>query len=355
MLNDIKEIRIEKTNQTRIGEFDENNLKFGREFTDHMFVADYHDGEWQDARIIPYQNLSLSPATSFIHYGQSIFEGLKAHKSENGEILVFRPDANWKRMNESAHRMCMAQLPRELFMDSIIKLLQLDSAWMPSAKGTSMYIRPFMFATEPFLGVKPSPSYRFMVILSPSGSYYSEPVRVKIEKHYARAMEGGVGSAKTSGNYAASLYPALQGMKEGYDQLIWTDAKDHERIEEAGTMNIMFVVDGKVITPKPSTSILDGITRQSVVQIARDWGYEVEQRTIYVKEILEAIQNGTLTEAFGVGTAATIAPIKTIGIDGVDYDLNPVDNRPFSQKMGAYLSDYKHGKVDDEYHWLVRV
>lgn len=355
MMSEVKSIKVEKTKNSKLKGLEEGDLKFGRTFTDHMLICDFENGEWKDPEIIPYQNISLDPSTSFIHYGQSIFEGLKAHKGPNGEILLFRPMANFARLNKSAERMSMAQLPEWTFTEGLKEIINLDKAWIPTGEESALYIRPFMFGTEAFLGVKASTSYRFMIILSPVGAYYSKPVKVKIEKHFSRAMSGGVGSAKTSGNYAASIYPAKKGLEEGYDQLIWTDAKDHNRIEESGTMNIMFVLDGKLITPKLSSSILPGITRDSILTIANDWGLEVEERDIYVDEIVKGIENGTLTEAFGVGTAATIAHIATIGHDGIDYDLPAIETREISNKLGEYLNDYKRGRIEDEHDWLMEI
>ncbi|MBD78727.1 MAG: branched chain amino acid aminotransferase [Crocinitomicaceae bacterium] len=355
MMSDVKSIKITKTIQSKLQDLDASNLKFGKSFTDHMLVCDFENGEWGDPQILPYQNISIDPSTSFIHYGQSIFEGLKAHKGQNGEILLFRPMANFERLNNSAERMCMAQLPEWVYEEGLKSIIDLDRDWIPDDENGALYIRPFMFGTEAFLGVKASASYRFMIILSPVGAYYSHPVKVKIEKYYSRAMEGGVGAAKTSGNYAASIYPAKKGMEEGYDQLIWTDAKNHEKIEESGTMNIMFVLDGKLITPKLGTSILPGITRDSILTIARDWGVETEERDVYVKEIIEGIESGKLSEAFGVGTAATIAHIETIGHDCIDYHLPSVESRSFSNKLSAYLNDYKRGRVEDRFGWLTEV
>ncbi len=355
MISEKIDIQIQPVPNSKLDSNEKLELQFGKTFTDHMFVADYENGKWGDLTIQPFQNIEMSPATSFIHYGQSIFEGLKAHATNDGEILIFRPEANAKRLNHSARRLCMAELPEEIFLEAIKTLVHMDRAWMPEGEESSLYIRPFMFGTEEFLGVKPSGRYRFMVILSPSGAYYSKPVRVKIETQFARAMEGGVGSAKTSGNYAASLFPAREGFAEGYDQLLWTDAKDHERIEESGTMNAMFVLDGKVITPKTSTSILSGITRDSILTIARDWGYIVEERDVLVSEIKEGLQNGKLTEAFGVGTAATIAHISEIGVDGTDHKLPEIAGREFSNKMAVYLNDLKRGRVSEYSDWLFKV
>lgn len=355
MMSDVKSIKIEKTTNSKLQSLAAGDLKFGKTFTDHMLICDFENGQWKEPEIIPYQNISIDPSTSFIHYGQSIFEGLKAHKGPNGEILLFRPMANFERLNKSADRMCMAKVPEWVYSEGLKEIINLDKDWIPSGEESALYIRPFLFGTEAFLGVKASSSYRFMIILSPVGAYYSKPVKVKIEKQYSRAMAGGVGSAKTSGNYAASIYPAKKGLEEGYDQLIWTDAKDHEKIEESGTMNVMFVLDDKLITPKLSSSILPGITRDSILTIARSWGLEVEERDVYVKEIVEGIKAGKLSEAFGVGTAATIAHIATIGYDGIDYDLPGIETREVSNKLAAYLNDYKRGRIEDKFGWLTEV
>jgi len=355
MISEDLDIKITTVAKSKLDAAEEIELQFGKTFTDHMFVADYENGEWTNLEIKPFQNIEMSPATSFIHYGQSIFEGLKAHATDEGDILIFRPQANAARLNASARRLCMAELPEDIFINSIKSLVDLDRKWMPKGESSSLYIRPFMFGTEEFLGVKPSGRYRFMVILSPSGAYYSKPVRVKIETKYSRAMEGGVGSAKTSGNYAASLLPAREGFKAGYDQLLWTDANTHTRIEESGTMNAMFILNGKLITPKTSTSILSGITRDSILTIARDWGYDVEERDVMVSELKAGLEKGILTEAFGVGTAATIAHISEIGIDGEDYILPSVKDREFSNKMANFLNNLKRGREEDPNHWLFKV
>lgn len=352
---DALKIRVEKVAKSKLEVINETDLKFGKQFTDHMFVADFENGEWKNASIIPYGNISLNPATSFIHYGQSIFEGLKAHKGQNGEILIFRPDMNLERMNQSANRLSMAQIPSELFMSALRELVNLDKDWVPSGEESSLYIRPFMFGTEPFLGVKASDSYRFMIILSPSGRYYATPVKVKIEKHFVRAAKGGTGFAKAAGNYAASLRPAQLAKADGYDQLIWTDAQEHKYIEEAGTMNIMFVINDALVTPALSGSILPGVTRDSILQIARSWGMKVEERQVSVDELVQAMEQGTLSEAFGAGTAATISHIRTIGHEGIDYDLPHVEDGPVANKIKSYLNDFKRGRVEDTFGWNMKV
>lgn len=356
MATDTVNIKITKVEESRINTVDFNNLPFGKFFSDHMFEMDFADGKWQTPTIVPFANLSLHPATSAIHYGQSIFEGLKAQKGENGEVLIFRPDMNAKRFNQSALRMSMEPIPEELFLEGLKALLDLDRDWVSAKEGQSLYIRPFMFATDDYVGIRPSEKYKFLIITSPVGAYYSEPVPVKIETYYTRAAQGGVGKAKAAGNYAASLYPAKLAAEEGYRQLIWTDAKTHEYIEEAGTMNVVFVINDTVITPsEENDTILQGITKKSVLQIAREWGYTVEERKITVAEIIEALKAGTVQDAFGAGTAATIAHISLIGFEGVNYDLPPVETRVLSNRIKNHITDYKKGRVEDKYNWLMRV
>lgn len=349
------DIQIQRTESPRLKDVDLTQLEFGKVFSDHMFVADYINGEWQNMKVMPYGNLSMDPANCMIHYGQSIFEGLKAFKAEDGRILVFRPEMNARRMHASAERMCMAPIPEDMFLEGIRALLEVDKDWIPETEGSSMYLRPFMFATDNFLGVRPSESYRFMIIASPSGPYYRTPVNVKVETHFSRACAGGTGAAKAAGNYAASLYPAKKAREEGYDQLIWTDAKEHDFIEEAGTMNVMFVIDGKLTTSPLTSAILPGVTRMSVLELVRSWGITVEERHIRVSEVIEAAKNGTLTEAFGVGTAATIAQIKSIGLDNDQHLLPDVENRELSKRIFTYMEDLKRGRIDDKFGWNMTV
>ncbi|NIK74514.1 branched-chain amino acid aminotransferase [Thermonema lapsum] len=345
-------IEIQTTAKSRLPEVDFDNLRFGHVFSDHMLVADYADGEWKSCKIVPFAPLTFSPAMATLHYGQSIFEGLKAYKSEQGEILVFRPYDNYKRMLRSAERMCMPPIPEEIFMEGLRELLKLDKDWIPQREGYSLYIRPFMFATDEFIGVRPSNTYKFIIFTCPVSKYYIEPVKVKIETHYTRAVAGGTGYAKAAGNYAASLYPARLAQQQGYHQLIWTDGKTHEYIEEAGTMNIMFRKDNRIITAPLSDSILAGITRDSVLTLAREWGYEVEERPVPVKEIIGYLEEGSLSAAFGVGTAATIAHIVTIGYEGKDYQLPPLEGRVFANRVLKTLDDIKYGRVEDTHGWI---
>lgn len=356
MISNTAEISIEKIENSRIDTIDFENLNFGREFSDHMFVMDYADGKWGAPSIIPFGDMNMHPATSALHYGQSIFEGMKAYRNKKDEVFLFRPEMNIKRMNLSCDRMCMPEIPEDLFLEAIKELVSLDKEWIPNTTEGSLYIRPFMFATDEYVGIKPSDNYRFIIFTCPVGGYYSEPVKVKLETEYTRASKGGVGRAKTAGNYAASLYPAKLAQEQGYHQLLWTDGVSHEYIEESGTMNVCFMINGKLITPsEDSDTILKGITKRSVIECAKHWGIEVEERKVKVAEVIEAIENGSLTEMFGAGTAATIAQISTLGAYGKDYILPGEEHRTFSTKVGKFLNDIKNGRIDDPFGWNVKL
>lgn len=349
------DIPVRRISQSKIDQVDFQNIQFGKIYSDHMFIADYDGKQWSNLRIEPFEKLTMSPAMSALHYGQSIFEGLKAYKNKDGDVLVFRPEQNAARFNQSAVRMCMPELPEEIFLGGLRELIKLDQQWVPDRAGTSLYIRPFMIATDEYIGVRPSITYRFMIFTGPVGAYYSKPVRVKVEKKFVRAADGGTGAAKTAGNYAGSLYPAELAAKEGYDQLIWTDAKHHEYIEEAGTMNLMMVIDNTLITPPTSGSILQGITRDSILTLARDWGMDVDVRKVSVTEIMEAIEQNRLQEAFGAGTAATVAHIQAIGNDGIDYELPAIEQREFSNKVLKELDNIKYGRSEDPHGWIMKI
>jgi len=354
MVDSLK-IDVQRVKRSRLSETDLSHLPFGKVYTDHMFMADFNEGEWKNLRIVPYGKIMVSPATPALHYGQSIFEGLKAHTGPTGETLVFRPKDNLRRMNISAERMCMPRLPEDLFMEALAELLSLDRAWIPTAKGASLYIRPFLFSADEYIGIRPSVSFTFMIILSPVGFYYSSPVKVKIETHFTRAPQGGTGFAKAGGNYGGAIYPAKLAQDEGYHQLIWTDGKSHEYIEESGTMNVMFVLEDKLVTPALSDSILAGITRDSILQLARQWKVPVEERKVSVKEIVAGLEDGKLKEAFGVGTAATIAPIELIGFQGKKYNLPAAEHNSFSTRVHEALDGIKHGTLPDPFGWVVRM
>lgn len=348
------DISVTTADRSKIDQVDFDNIEFGKVYSDHMFVADYVQGQWSDLRVAPFAPMNFSPALAALHYGQSIFEGIKAYKSAQGEAILFRADKNAARFNKSAQRMCMPTIPEDIFINGIAELLKLDRDWIPDRPGTALYIRPFMFASDEYIGVRPSEKYTFCIFTGPVGGYYSQPVRVKIEKDFVRAAEGGTGFAKTAGNYAASLYPAQLAKQQGYDQLIWTDSKTHQYIEEAGTMNIMLVIDGKLVTPPTGTTILDGVTRDSILHLARDWGMKVEERRVSTQEIVDAIEKGTLNEAFGAGTAATVAHIAAIGYEGTDYELPPVAQREFSNKALQALDDIKYGRKESPQGWVIK-
>lgn len=343
-------IAVEPTANSRISEVDFNNLVFGKILSDHMLVADYDDGEWKEVKIVPFGDFSVNPSLSALHYGQAIFEGIKAYKFADDTVSIFRVDQNWERFNKSALRLQMPAVPEEIFIDGLKKLLALDQQWVPSNEGSSLYIRPFMFATEAALGVHPSKSYKFVIITSPVGAYYSKPISLKVETHYTRAATGGVGFSKNAGNYALSLYPTQLANEEGYDQIMWTDARDHKYVEEAGTANLLFRIGDTIITPHGET-ILHGVTRRTIIELAESWGYKTEQRKVSVEELLKGIENGEVSEAFAAGTAATITHISKIGFEGKDYELPPVEGREFSNKVLHYLNDLRYGKIEDPFGW----
>jgi len=343
-------IQVEPTNNSRLSDVDFDNLKFGQIMSDHMLVATYDNGAWQAVKIVPYGNLTISPSMSSLHYGQSIFEGIKAYKFADGKVSIFRPEKNWERFNKSAARLQMPEVPEEIFLGGLNDLLALDKNWVPSKEGSSLYIRPFMFATEAALGVHPSISYTFMIITGPVGAYYSKPISLKVETTYTRAANGGVGFSKNAGNYALSLYPTQLANDEGFDQLMWTDANEHKYIEEAGTANLIFRIGETIITPHGET-ILHGVTRRTIMELAEKWGYKAEQRKVSVQELIEGIKNGTVSEAFAAGTAATVTPISKIGYEGEVYELPPVEGREFSNRVLSYLNDLRYGKIADEFGW----
>ena len=343
------------TKKSRLKYQDINKVPFGKVFTDHIFVADYENGKWTKTSIEPYGNAPMSYAVSALHYGQTIFEGMKAFKTISDETVLFRPYENYNRLNKSAVRMAMPEVPEEIFMGGLIELLKIDKNWIPTDEFGSLYIRPFIIATDEAIGVRPSEAYKFVIIMAPAGKYYTEPLKVLIESAYFRSVEGGVGFVKNGGNYGRSLYPTILAQKKGYQQVIWTDSKTHQYVEESGTMNLMFVIGNKVITPGLEDTILAGITRDTVLKLARLWDYEVEERKISITEIIEAHTNGTLKEAFGTGTAATIAHIVTIGYKDKDYQLPAVEDRKFSPKVDETLRQIRKGKIIDTFGWMLKV
>ncbi len=350
---DTFEISVNKVAESRLSMVDFDGIKFGRDYSDHMFMADFYDGKCHDIRIVPFAPFTLSPSNVSLHYGQSVFEGMKAYKNADGEVLLFRPTENFHRINISAKRMCLAEIPEEIFMGGLLELIALDKDWVPDREGTSLYIRPLLFAMDEYIGIKPSDTFRFMIITCLAGAYYSRPVKVMIETHYTRAAEGGTGFVKAAGNYGGSLYPAKLAQEKGYDQLIWTDAKSHEYVEESGTMNVLFIIDDVLVTAPAGDTILKGVTRDSILTLARDHNLKVEERKLSVTELIEAAKSGRLQEAFGVGTAATIASISNIGFQETDYQLP--DEMPWAQRFITWLNEIKTGKVEDKYGWTMKV
>lgn len=335
------------------------NLKFGTDFSDYMFVMDYEEGlGWHNPQIMPYSSFEVDPALMVFHYGQAIFEGLKAYKDVNGNIVSFRPMDNIKRLNVSAERLCIPKIDEEFTLIALKRLLNIEKDWVPELEGTSLYIRPFIIATDPFIGVRPSNTYKFFIILSPVGAYYAEgfnPVKIYVTDEYVRAAKGGVGYTKTAGNYAASLYAAKMAKEKGYTQVLWLDASEHEYVEEVGTMNIFFKIDNKIITPSLGGSILSGITRNSVITLAKDLGYEVEERSISINEVFNAHNKGKLEEIFGTGTAAVISPVGTLRWKEDEIVINNGEVGEFSQKIYEIMDDIKCGRREDKYNWIQKI
>lgn len=346
------EIKVELTTNSKLHTVDFNNLPFGSILSDHMFVCDYKEGAWQDARIVPYAPIELDPSAKIFHYGQSIFEGMKAYKDTDGNTLLFRPLDNCKRLNISAQRMAIPQIPEDLFMEGLKKLLAVDAGWIPSNDGSSLYIRPFIFASGNGFHASPADAYKLIIATAPSGAYFSGKVRVLIEEKYARAANGGVGFAKAGGNYAAQFYPTQLAIEKGYNQVIWTDDHAHEYIEEAGAMNIFIRINDTLITSPTSDRILDGITRKSILQLAQDEGMDVEERKITVAEVVAAARNGSLKEMFGAGTAAVISPIAGFGFKEEDFDL-PELEETFATFLKKKITDIQTNKAKDPYGWRV--
>jgi branched-chain amino acid aminotransferase len=345
------QIPVEKASRSRLQEVDRSDLEFGKYFTDHMLVCDYADDEWQAPAIIPFGDWSLSPVTLALHYGQTIFEGMKAFGMEDGAVNIFRPDKHYQRLTLSAERLCMPVIPQEIFTEGLRQLVELDRAWVPAEAGSALYIRPFMIATEARLRVKVSSKYRFAIVACPVGPYYQQPVRVKVETDFVRAPRGGTGYAKCGGNYGASMYPAQRAREEGYDQVLWTDAKEHRYIEESGAMNVLFVIDGMLVTPPLSDSILDGVTRDSLLRIAVRKGIPVAERPVDIEELKNAFAEGRISEAFGSGTAAVISPIGVIGIDGEDHMLPSPDGSSIGAFLKEALEDIRYGRAEDVESW----
>lgn len=342
---------IERTKKSRIGEVDFKNLEFGKHVADHMVIVEYIDGQWQTPSIVPFGDLKISPAMLGLHYGQSIFEGMKAFRMKDGRINIFRPLRHHARLLKSLDRMCMPAIPGDLFMQTLHSLIELDSEWVPSSEGASLYIRPLVYASESRLGVKVAERYTYLVMTSPAGLYLNKPFKLKVEDKYVRTAEGGPGFAKCAGNYGGAFYPTQVARSQGFDQVLWTDHKEHKYIDEVGMMNVMFVLNGKLVTPALSTAILDGITRDSILTLARDMGMPVEERRISVAELEEGIKKGTLTEMFGAGTAAVVATIGMIRIGAVDYTIPAPGPDSFQNKVRERLNAIRYGTAPDTHNW----
>ena len=347
-------IAIQKATTSKISKVDFDNLPFGQITSDHMFVCDYKDGKWQQPQIIPYQNISLDPSSKIFHYGQSIFEGMKAYKDTDERIWLFRPLENQKRINKSAKRLAMPEFPEDYFMEGLKELLKIDSDWIPKTAGSSMYIRPFVLATGKGLHASPSNEYKFVIACAPSGAYFGGELKVLIEQTYSRSANGGVGFAKAGGNYAGQFYPTQLAIEKGYQQVIWTDDNTHEYIEEAGAMNVFIRIGDTLLTCPTSDRILDGITRKSIITLAEDEGITVEVRKISVKEIVEAANNGSLKEMFGAGTAAVVSPIAGFGFNGKDYDLPTIKNS-YADRFKKRMTDIQYNRAEDKFGWRYEV
>ena len=347
-------IDLIKAETSKIEGIDFDNLVFGRVFTDHMFVCDFKDGQWQKPQIMPYQAMTIEPSARVFHYGQAVFEGMKAYKDENGKIFLFRPQQNFERINKSSMRMAIPEFPKDYFFNGLETLLKLDSEWIKPGVGNSLYLRPFVIATEPAISASPANEYRFMIICSPAQAYYSEPVRVLIAEQFSRSADGGVGYAKAAGNYGAQFYPTNLAQQKGFQQILWTDANTHEYLEEAGTMNIFFRINDKLITAPNNDRILDGVTRKSIIQLAENLGVECEVRQVSVKEIKEAAENQTLKEIFGAGTAAVISPISAFEHKEVTYEIPNIE-KSYAKLFKTTLLKIQHNLADDKYGWRYEV
>ncbi len=347
-------ITIEKAKNSKIGQVDFNNLPFGQVYTDHMLVCDFENGKWSSPKIVPYQHISLDPSAKIFHYGQSIFEGMKAYKDEQDAIWLFRPLDNQKRLNISAKRLAMPELPEAYFMEGLEALLLLEKDWIPTVKDSSLYIRPFMFASGNGFHASPSDKYKFIIACSPSGPYFGGKLKVLIEQQYSRSANGGVGFAKAGGNYAGQFYPTNLAIQKGYQQVIWTDDTTHENIEEAGAMNIFIRINETLVTAPTSDRILDGITRKSIIELAKDQGIPVEVRNISVHEIIKASENGSLKEMFGAGTAAVISPIAGFGYKDKDFSLPELEDT-YAAALKKQITDIQYNRSADKFGWRVRV
>ena len=355
----MQEIKVELTKQPKAKPIDETKLGFGSIFTDHMFIMNYDEGQgWHDARIVPYGPIALDPSAMCLHYGQTVFEGMKAYRAKDGRVLLFRPEKNMARLNVSNERLCIPKIDEAFALKCIEKLVSIEKDWIPTAEGTSLYIRPFIFATDAHVGVHPGKHLMFMVICSPVGAYYPEglnPVKIYVESKYVRAVRGGMGYAKTGGNYAASLKAQDEAEEQNYTQVLWLDGVERKYVEEVGTMNVFFAIGDEIVTPALQGSILPGVTRMSAIEILKSWGLNVSERPIEIQEIYDAYQNGQLKEAFGTGTAAVISPIGQLKWDDHVMEINNGKIGDISQRLYDTLTGIQWGNIEDTMHWTVEV
>jgi len=349
------DFNVTKVERSKLNDINLENIPFGKYFTDHMLEVDYEDGEWKTVEIKPYQPLLLEPSLAALHYGQAIFEGIKAYKDADGNAAIFRPIDNYKRFNISAQRMQMPEVPEDIFMEGMRMLIELDKSWIPQQKDHSLYIRPFMFSSDPIIGVRPSENYKFMIILSPTGPYYNVPMRIYVEEQYVRAVPGGVGYAKAAGNYGAAMFATAEAKKKGYDQVLWTDAFEHKYVQECGTMNVFFIIGNKAITPDlgPGT-ILAGVTRDSAMTILHEMGFEVEEKPLSIDDIIDAHKAGILYEVFGTGTAATISLIKELRYKDyvMEFDVSKWQAAP---ELKNRMNAIRYGQVADKHGWMYKI
>ena len=345
------DIPVRKIAHSKLNEVDFKHLEFGKYVADHMLVCDFANGEWRSPQVVPFANLSLSPTTLALHYGQTVFEGMKAFKMKDGRINIFRLDKHYDRFLKSLDRMCMAPVPKDIFTEGLIRLVEVDKGWVPEQSGSALYIRPFMYASEAKFGVKISDEYRFIIFTGPVPSLFANPIKVKVENTYIRAAKGGTGFAKCGGNYGGAFYPTQLAKQQGYDQVLWTGGKDNQFIEESGMMNAMFVINDTLVTPPLSDSILDGVTRDSLLTLASDMGYTISERPVSIAELEKAFKEKTISAAFGAGTAAVVAPIAVISINGVDYSLPAYNEKSLHNKLKEQLELIRTGKIADTHEW----
>jgi len=348
-------IQVTKTPKSRLSEVNFDDIPFGKVFSDHMFMADYEGGQWKNPRILPFGNFEIHPACLGLHYGQSIFEGMKASKGRGGEALLFRPEMHARRINASAERMCMPDFPEDLFLQAVSTLVNLDQGWIPPNEGSALYIRPLMFANGEFFGVKPSDTYKMLIFSGPVGPYYPKPVRLVVEEHYVRAVPGGAGEAKAAGNYGATLLPAQKAVQRGYDQIMWMDGHHFKYVQEVGTMNLFFVMNGVVVTPDLNGAILDGITRDSFITILKDKGIPIEERPVSIDEILDSWKAGTLQEVFGAGTAAVVAHVADITYRDAVIELPPVHERTIGNMLKSTMDKLRSHSISDPFNWIIPI